>query len=440
MSLAGFIAAQRTEHGVPHAVSCRALGTSQAWFYKWRGGDASLRRERRRALAALAAELFKAHHGAYGSPRITADLRDLGWAVSKNTVAKVMAEQRLAARAKRKRGGLTKQDAAGRKAPDLLRRDFSPPAQPDVRWVGDLTEIPNDEGKLCLASVEDLHSRRIVGFALGERHDAELAKAALCVAIAIRGGEVAGVVFHSDQGGEHTGGLFAAACARAGARQSMGRTGSALDNAAAESLFSTLQFELLANRHFTTRAQAPPGSRGLDRGVQPDQEALHQRDARPGRLRAGPRRHPRTGSVSSARPPGPRAGGNGGGFAAAVIPKPDRGLRVRRAGYGAAPPASMVANAIAARRPAAAIDPGATAAPPGRSNGQAGPARAQRARTRKPRSASKITTPEVSTVTGDCQPRTRVLRRSAQPDPPPRVLERPPPRPTTNQPPRPARN
>jgi transposase InsO family protein len=256
VSLAGFIAAQRTEHGVPHAVCCRALGASQAWFYKWRRGDASARRERRRALAALVAELFKAHRGAYGSPRITAELRDLGWAVSKNTVAKVMAEQKLAARAKRKRRGLTKPDAAGRKAPDLLRRDFSPPAEPDMRWVGDLTEVPNDEGRLYLASVEDLHSRRIVGFALGERHDAELAKAALFVAIAVRGGEVAGVVFHSDQGGEYTGRAFAEACARAGVRQSMGRTGSALDNAPAESLFSTLQFELLAGSHFATRAQA----------------------------------------------------------------------------------------------------------------------------------------------------------------------------------------
>jgi putative transposase len=129
-----------------------------------------------------------------------------------------MAEQRLVARAKRKRRGLTKPDANRRKAPDLLRRGFSPPAEPDVRWVGDLTEIPTDEGKLYLATVEDLHSRRVVGFALGERHDAELAKAALCMAIAVRGGEVDGVVFHSDQGGEYTGGVFAAACARAGAR------------------------------------------------------------------------------------------------------------------------------------------------------------------------------------------------------------------------------
>jgi putative transposase len=238
--LAALIVAQRAEHGIPHAVSCRALGVSQAWFYKWRRGDASLRRSRRRALTELVAYLFKRHRGSYGSPRITADLHDLGWRVSRNTVAKLMADQ----------------DRSARKAPDALKRDFTPPAAPNQRWCGDLTEIPTEEGKFYLAAVLDLNSRRCVGFALDTHHDARLARAALCVAIAVRGGDVAGVVFHTDQGGEYTGGVFATACTRAGVTQSMGRTGSALDNAAAESFNSTLEFELLRDRHFTTRAQA----------------------------------------------------------------------------------------------------------------------------------------------------------------------------------------
>jgi putative transposase len=256
VSLARFIAAQRTQYGIPHTVSCRALKVSVSWFYKWRHGDVSLRRARRRALAATVAWLFRKHRGTYGSPRITADLRGLGWRVSKNTVAAVMAEQHLVARPRRRRRGTTKADAAARKAPDLIRRDFTPPGKPDMHWVGDLTDIPNEEGPLYLATVEDLYSRRIVGFALGEHHDPDLARAALCVAIAVRGGDVDGVVFHTDQGGEYTGAAFTAACRRAGVTQSMGRTGSALDNAAAESLNSTLQFELLAGRRFTSRAQA----------------------------------------------------------------------------------------------------------------------------------------------------------------------------------------
>jgi len=256
VSLAGLIAAQRDTYGIPHAVACRALGVSQAWFYKWRHGDGSLRRKRRAALAALIAYLFGKHHGAYGSPRITADLADLGWRVSKNTVARLMAEQHLVARPKRRRRGLTNADESARKAPDALGRDFTPPPRPDVRWCGDLTEIPTDEGRLHLAAILDLHSRRCVGFAMDAHHDAALARAALCVATAVRGGSVAGVVFHTDQGGEYTGRLLADACRCAGVTQSMGRTGSALDNAVAESFNSTLEFELLRDQHFATREQA----------------------------------------------------------------------------------------------------------------------------------------------------------------------------------------
>jgi transposase InsO family protein len=256
VSLAGLIATQRAEHDIPYAVSCRALGVSQAWFYKWRNGDRSPRHRRRAELAAVIADLFARHHGSYGSPRITADLRELGWRLSENTVAKLMAEQHLVARAKHTRRSTTRPDRSARKAPDALGRDFSAPARPDVRWCGDLTEIPTGEGVFYLASILDLHSRRCVGFALGEHHDTELARAALCVAIAVRGGSVSGVLFHTDQGGEYTGEVFAEACRRAGVTQSMGRTGSALANAAAESFNSTVEFELLRGNVFATREQA----------------------------------------------------------------------------------------------------------------------------------------------------------------------------------------
>ena len=128
VSLAALIAAQRAEHGVPHAVSCRALGVSQAWFYKWRNGDRSPRRQRRAALAAAIAYLFAKHHGSYGSPRITADLRELGWRVSENTVAAVMAEQGLVARPQTPPARTTKPDKSARKAPDALRPGLQPAA------------------------------------------------------------------------------------------------------------------------------------------------------------------------------------------------------------------------------------------------------------------------------------------------------------------------
>ena len=109
MTVAGFIAAQRAGYRVPCATSCRALGVSQSWFYKWCDGDASPRRARRAQLAIAIEQLFAAHHGKYGSPRITDDLREAGWTVSEKTVAAIMREQRLVARAKRRRKHTTRQ-------------------------------------------------------------------------------------------------------------------------------------------------------------------------------------------------------------------------------------------------------------------------------------------------------------------------------------------
>jgi len=242
---------------VPQATSCRALGVSQAWFYKWRHGDASVQHARREQLKVAIGRWFAQHHGTYGSPRITADLRDEGWRVSENTVAELMRELGLQARRKRRRKQTTRQGRGKWRAPDLIRRDFAT-EQLNRKWYGDGTEIDTDEGKLYLDSVLDMGSRRIVGFAVGEHHDADLAEGALVMAVAVRGGKpaIAGVVFHTDQGSEYTAGTFRAACTRLGINQSMGRVGSALDNAVIESWHSTVEFELRMLEHFTTKAQA----------------------------------------------------------------------------------------------------------------------------------------------------------------------------------------
>ncbi|HVI36047.1 MAG TPA: IS3 family transposase [Gaiellales bacterium] len=255
--MAAFIAAQRDEHGIPHAVACRALGVSPAWFYKWARGDPSPQHARRARLGIEVARLFATHKGRYGAPRITADLREAGWRVSENTVAALMHELGLQARPRRRRKSTTRPGRSDRRAPDLIGRDFGAEAL-NRKWYGDGTEIPTAEGKLYLDSVLDMGSRRIVGFALGEHHDAALAYAALAMAIAVRGGRDAidGVILHTDQGSEYTAGTFQAACARLGVRQSMGRVGSALDNAVIESWHSTLEFELRRDARFATRAQA----------------------------------------------------------------------------------------------------------------------------------------------------------------------------------------
>jgi transposase InsO family protein len=222
--VAALIAAQRAEHRIPHAVSCKALGVSQSWFYKWKSAGPGPRAQRRDRLKAEVARLFGEHEGKYGSPRITADLRDAGWRVSENTVAALMRELGLAARRKKKRRSTTRAGSGRWRAPDLVRRDF-PAGQLNRKWFGDGTQIATGEGRLHLVSVLDVASRRVLGFALGERHDAVLAYGALAMAIAVRGGQVPGVVFHTDQGSEYTARSFQAACGRLGVTQSMGRPG-----------------------------------------------------------------------------------------------------------------------------------------------------------------------------------------------------------------------
>jgi len=254
-----FIAAQGAGHGVPAAACCRALGLPRSWYYKWKDGDRSPRRARRERLKAEIARLFAEHKGKRGSPMIAADLRDAGWRVSKNTVAALMAEMGLFARpGRRGRRGTTRPGKGRWRAPDLVRRDF-PAAEVNVKWYGDGTGTGTGEGRLYLDSVLDVGSRRVLGFALGEHHDAELAYGALVMAVAVRGGQVPGVIMHTDRGSEYTAGLFRAACDRLSVCQSMGRPGSALDNAVIESWHSTLESGLRRVEHYATRAAARAG-------------------------------------------------------------------------------------------------------------------------------------------------------------------------------------
>ena len=196
--MAAFIAAQREAHCVPHAVSCRALGVSQSWFCKWKDGELPPRAARRERLKAEIARLFARRKGRDGSPRITSALREDGWRVSKNTVAGLMRELGLAARRNNRRRATTRPGRGRWRAPDQFRRQFAADGI-NRRWYGDGTEIPTGEDRLYLDSVLDMGSRRIVGFALGAHHDAGLAYGALAMAVAVRGGSVPGVVFHTDR-------------------------------------------------------------------------------------------------------------------------------------------------------------------------------------------------------------------------------------------------
>jgi putative transposase len=255
LSRAAFIADQRTSYGVPYAVACRALGVSESWFFKWHGRPPTPGQQRRAEVDKAVRVAFEASKGTYGSPRIHRDLTEAGRKISEKTVAKSMARQGLAGRQRKRRRGLTRADKRKRPFPDLLKRDFTAPA-PNVKWCGDITEIPTDEGELYLATAIDLFSRRLLGYATSARPDAVLAGQAIKMAVATRGGTVAGVIFHTDRGSTYTAASFTRLCVRLGIIQSMGRVGSCFDNAAAESFFSTLEWEVLSRYHFTTRVEA----------------------------------------------------------------------------------------------------------------------------------------------------------------------------------------
>jgi putative transposase len=245
--------------GFPVAAACQAAGVSASAFYAFTAKGEQGQRAAEHAQAALVAKIRTIHAesgGTYGSPRVTHELRRRGWRVNHKRVERLMAAHGIVGHRPRRRRGLTKPDTATPPAPDLVGRLFAP-EQPDRIWVSDLTYIPTDEGWLYLASVLDLASRHLVGWSMGTHHDAGLVCAALDAAVATRGRHrMDATIFHTDRGSEYTSAACIDVCERLGLRRSMGRTGSCLDNAVAESFFATIKTELLDRQTWPTRAAA----------------------------------------------------------------------------------------------------------------------------------------------------------------------------------------
>ncbi len=252
MSVARFIADQRTLYRVPVAFCCAVLGVSVSWFYAWRDKAPTKTKMRRAKVDAAVAVAFTAARGLHGSPRLVVDLREKGWTVSEKTVAASMRRQGLVARKIKRRNGLTRRDKTAPKFPDLLRRDFTAAAI-NTKWVGRFHRDPDRSRQTVPGHVIDLYSRRLLGAATSRHPDAALASAAIEMAIAVRGGRqaISGVIFHTDKGSTYTAHSFTKLCRDNGIRQSMGRVGSCFDNAAAEAFFSTLEWEVLSRHEFT---------------------------------------------------------------------------------------------------------------------------------------------------------------------------------------------
>ncbi|WP_240653760.1 IS3 family transposase [Streptomyces sp. AcE210] len=241
-----FIEAEKTTHNV--ALLCRLLKVARSSFYAWLAGEKahSARKAADDALAHEITVLHVASRAAYGVPRIHARLRRLGHRVNRKRIERVMRERGVSGVTRRRRRGLTRPAKRAVPAPDLIGRDFTASA-PGLKLVGDITYIPTDEGWLYLATWLDLATREIVGYSMADHHRASLVVDALKMA-AGRGRLQPGCIAHSDRGSEYISDELRCEISRLRLRQSMGRTGSCFDNAAAESFFALLKKEIGTRR------------------------------------------------------------------------------------------------------------------------------------------------------------------------------------------------
>jgi putative transposase len=233
---------------------CRVLGVSRSGFYAWLGRKPSDRaREDNRLIERIRA-IHKENLEVYGSPRIHAELRlACGVRVGRKRVERLMRQAKISGLAPRKKGRTTIRVPGVRVCEDLVDRNFLADA-PNRLWVADITYLRTWEGWLYLAAVQDLFSRRIVGWSMADHMHTELVTDALQMALDRRSPEP-GLIHHSDQGGQYVSLTFGQKARAAGIAQSMGSRGDCYDNAVAESFFATLKKELVHRRGWPTKAE-----------------------------------------------------------------------------------------------------------------------------------------------------------------------------------------
>lgn len=258
MSRYRWVDSQRAE-GFEVTAACTVAEVSTSAYYGWHARVAAGPSEAEWDEAILVNEMHQVHDhldDTYGSPRMTDELRARGFCVNHKRIERLMNENGLRAKdGRRRKLRTTIPDVSAPPLPDLLGRDFAP-GEPGERTCGDITYIPTDQGWLYMADVLDLGSRRVVGYALADHMRSELVESALEMAVATRGEDVAGMVFHHDRGAQYMGRDFRALCERHDIAQSVGRIGSSQDNAAAESFWATLKRELVSRYRFASRAEA----------------------------------------------------------------------------------------------------------------------------------------------------------------------------------------
>jgi putative transposase len=248
------IEAEKAEHAISRL--CKLLGVTRQGFYAWRRRGPSLRQLGDEELKRLIVTIYDGSHGIYGAPRVQLDLaEDHQVRVGRKRVARLMRELGLQGVSRRgKKPRTTIADEKAPPAPDLVERRFVADRR-NALWLADITYVPTVEGYLFLAVVMDMWSRKIVGWSMRDDLKAELVVDALAMAVSRRR-PPAGLIHHSDRGSQYTSLAFGKTLRESGLLQSVGRRGHAGDNAACESVISTLKEEWIKRHRYQSRDQA----------------------------------------------------------------------------------------------------------------------------------------------------------------------------------------
>lgn len=250
-----FISAHAEAFGVQRL--CQVLQVSRSGYYRWLAGAGAreARQAEEDAMVAEIREIHTEHRENYGALRVHAELRGFGHTVNHKRVARLMRKNGIVGRHLRKKKRTTIPDRLAPPVADLVQRDFTAGTL-DEKWCGDITYVQVGATWLYLACVIDIRSRRVLGYSMATHMRAELVIDAIQAAVATRGGDVTGVIFHADRGSQYTSAAFAQVCDRHGIHRSMGRVGSSYDNALAESFWQGLKRETMHKRVFLTMRQA----------------------------------------------------------------------------------------------------------------------------------------------------------------------------------------
>jgi len=245
---------QEHRHLFPIIRMCQVLGVSENGYYNWRKRGKSQRKQDDDGIAERIEDAYDANRGVYGSPRIHAELKAQGIHCGRKRIVRLMREKGISARRKRRKVRTTNSNHSSPIAPNLLERDFAADA-PNKKWVTDMTYIATYEGWLYLAGVLDTYSRKLIGWAMGKQHDAELVKEALHMAL-IQRQPAADLVHHSDRGSEYASTSYQELLHQHNIQISMSRKGDCYDNSMIESFWGTLKEEGIGEAIFSSRKEA----------------------------------------------------------------------------------------------------------------------------------------------------------------------------------------